>query len=199
MIDVLFPFVCRFDDLFKNLTGLIVSKVGEAFKEIEKHLAIPAVEPFTLIHQLAIADPTITKGGIAVVGESWRIEAYDDNSFRLNSTDPLRKVILFEITEPTETECVLACRFQAKALNTEKAIAVNLGLCKQKSGVRTMKAWSTSVSPTENLRSFEIRAHFNQDTTPVKIQIIVEFESSGILEIKNIEILKASVKVQSST
>lgn len=90
-----------FDDLFKNLTGLIVSKVGEAFKEIEKHLAIPEpTEPFTLIHQFAIAEPTITKGGIALVGESWRIEAYDDNSSRLNMTIPCGK--LFYLRFPNQ-------------------------------------------------------------------------------------------------
>lgn len=189
-----------FNELFKSFTESIVSKVGEAFKEVEKHLAIPEpTEPFTLIHQFTIADSTITKGGIAVVGESWQIEAYDDNSFRLNTTAPLRKVILFEIAEPTDSECVLACRFQAKALNTERAIAVNLGLCKQKSGVMTMQAWSTSVLPTKTWHSFEVRAHFKKDTTPVKVQVMVEFESSGILEIKNIEILKAPVKVQSSS
>jgi hypothetical protein len=196
MIDILFPCICMFDDLFKNLTGLIVSKVGEAFKEIEKHLAIPEPsEPFTLIRQFAIADPTVTKGGIVVIGESWRIEAYDDNAFRLNTTDPLRKVILFEIAEPTDSECVLACRFQAKALNSEKVIAVNLGLCKQQ-GIKTMRFWSTSVSPTESWCSFEVRAHFKKDTTPTKVQISVDFESSGILEIQNIELLKAPVKVQ---
>lgn len=101
-----------FDELFKNLTGLIGSKVREGFKELEKILAVPeAEEPFVLIHQFAIAEPTVTKGGITIVGESWRIQAYDDNSFRLNTTDPLRKVILFEIAELTDSECVLACRF----------------------------------------------------------------------------------------
>ncbi|WP_009633074.1 hypothetical protein [Synechocystis sp. PCC 7509] len=185
-----------FDDLFKNFTSLIGSKVQEATKELEKRFAVPeAKEPFTLIHQFTIADPTITKGGIAVVGESWQIEAYDDNSFRLNTTDPLRKVILFEIAEPTDAECVLACRFQAKALNTEKAIALNLGLCKQQ-GIKIMRFWSTNISQTENWRSFEVRAHFKKDTTPTKVQIVVAFESSGILAIKNIELLKAPVKVQ---
>ncbi len=60
----------------------------------------------------------------------------------------------------------------------------------------TAKAWTTSISPTKNWRSFEVRAHFKKNTTPVKVQIMVEFESSGILEIKNIELLKAPVKVQ---
>lgn len=107
----------------------------------------------------------------------------------------MRRVILFEIAEPTDSECVLACRFQAKALNTEKAIALNLGLCKQQ-GIKTMRFWSTSISPSENWRSCEARAHFKKDTTSVKVQVMVEFESSGILEIKNIELLKAPVKVQ---
>lgn len=185
-----------FDDLFKNFTSLIVSKLGEGLKEIEKLFAVPGtLEPFTLISPFAIAEPTITKGGIAIVGESWRIEAQDDNFFRLNTIDRLRKVILFEIAKPTEPECVLACRFQAKALNTEKAIALNLGWCKQQ-GIKTMRFWSTSISPSENWRSFEVRAHFKKDTHPTKVQISVDFESSGILEIQNIELLKAPVKVQ---
>lgn len=196
MINVLFPYIGMFDDIFKNFTSLIVSKLGEGFKELEKLVTVPeATEPFVLIHQFKIAEPTITKGGIDIFGDSWRIEAYDDNAFRLNTTDPLRKVILFEIAEPTDLECVLACQFQAKALNTEKAIALNLGLCKQQ-GIKTMRFWSTSVSPSDNWRSCEVRAHFKKDTTPVKIQVMVEFESSGILEIQNIKLLKAPVKVQ---
>lgn len=187
-----------FDELFKNLTDLIGSKVREGFKELEKRLAVPeAAEPFTLIHQFTIAEPTITKGGIAVVGESWRIEAYDDNAFRLNTTDPLRKVILFEIGEPSEPECVLACRFQAKALNTEKAIAVGLGLCEQYQWSTNTKSWAQCISQADNLHPFEVRAHYKKSSNPIKIQVIVEFESSGILEIKNIELLKAPVKVQS--
>lgn len=91
---------------------------------------------------------------------------------------------------------MLACRFQAKALNTLLLIAVNLSLCDQKQGIMTAKAWTTSVSPTENWRFFEVRAHFKKNITPVKVQVMVEFESSGILEIKNIELLKAPVKVQ---
>jgi hypothetical protein len=53
--------------------------------------------------------------------------------------------------------------------------------------------WSTGVSQTDNFRSLEVRAHFKKDTAPAKIQIIVAFESSGILQIKNIELLQASV------
>lgn len=103
---------------------------------------------------------------------------------------------MFEIGEPIEPECVLACRFQAKALNTEKAIAVNLGVCEQRLGATATRSWAQGVSQAENLRPFEVRAHYKKSSTPTKIQVIVEFESSGILEIKNIELSKAPVKVQ---
>lgn len=187
-----------FDELFENLKGLIGSKVQEAAKELEKRLAVPeSAEPFTLIHQFTIADSTITRGGIAVAGGSWQVEAYNDNSPRLTTNEPLRKVIMFEIVEPTDSECVLACQFQAKALNTEKAITVKLVLYKQRQVGITARAWSRSVSQTEDFHSFEIRTHFKKDTTPTKIQVIVEFESSGILEIRNVELIKAPVKLQS--
>ena len=183
-----------FDELFKKL---IYSKVQEAIKGLEKYLAVPEIaEPLTLIRQFTIADSTVTKGGIRVVGESWQVEAYDDNSPRLTVNEPLREVILFEIAEPADRECVLACRFQAKALNTEKDIVVKLGLCKQEQIGTTTTGWSTSVSQTKDFRSFEIRAHFKKGTTPTKVQVIIKFESSGILEIRNIELLQAPVKLE---
>jgi hypothetical protein len=114
-----------FDELFNNLKDLISSKVQETAKELEKRFAVPEpVEPFTLIRKFTSANSTITKGGIAIIEEGWQIEAYVDNSMRLNTTEPLRNVILFEVSEPNTSECVLACRFQAKALNTEKSIAL---------------------------------------------------------------------------
>ncbi|MBD2774219.1 hypothetical protein [Iningainema tapete] len=87
-----------FDELFNSFKGFISSKVLEAGKELEKRFGVPdPTEPFELIRQFTPADSTITKGGIAIIGESWQIEAYDDNIQRLVSTDPLRNVILFEV------------------------------------------------------------------------------------------------------
>jgi hypothetical protein len=41
-----------FDDLFNNLKGFIVSKAQEAFKELEKLVAVPEpAEPFVLIRR----------------------------------------------------------------------------------------------------------------------------------------------------
>jgi hypothetical protein len=183
-----------FEDWFRNIADSIGSKVQEAAKELEKCTAVPEpAEPFTLIRQFITADSTIGKGGITVIQEGWQIESYDDGSMRLNMSEPLRKVILFEVAEPSASECIIACRFQAKALDTEKSIAVKLGSCKQQGIVTTGKYWSTSVPQTEDFCFFEIRAHFKKDSTPAKIQIIVDFESSGILQIKNIELLQAPV------
>ncbi|MEH2202403.1 hypothetical protein [Nostoc sp.] len=189
-----------FDELFNNLTNFILSKAQEALKELEKPLAIPEpAEPFVLIRQFTPADSTVTKGGIAIVGESWQIEAYDDNPqrFLTNSTDPLRNVILFEVAEPDVQECVFACQFNAKALNTEKSIAVSLGVGRpgESGGMRTT-SWGRGVAPTENFQPYKVRAYFKKEADAAKIQIGVQFESSGILQIRDIELLQAAVKVQ---
>ncbi|MEH1809878.1 hypothetical protein [Nostoc sp.] len=189
-----------FDELFNNLKDFIVYKAQEALKELEKPLAIPEpAEPFVLIRRFTPADSTVTKGGITIVGESWQIEAYDNNTqrFLTNSTDPLRKVILFEVAEPDVQECVLACQFNAKALNTE-SIAVSLGVDRpgESGGMRTT-SWGRGVSQTENFKPYKVRAYFKKEANAAKIQISVQFESSGILQIRDIELLQAPVKSQS--
>ncbi|MDZ8105515.1 MAG: hypothetical protein RM338_07785 [Nostoc sp. DedQUE12a] len=190
-----------FDELFNNFQNFIISKAQEAFKELEKPLTIPEpAEPFVVIRQFTTADSTITKGGIRTLGETWEIEAYEDNTqrFLTNSNAPLRNVILFEVAEPDVQECVLACQFNAKALNTEKSIAVSLGLRRPtESGTMRTTSWARGVSPTENFQPYKVRAYFKKEANAAIIQIGVQFESSGILEIRDIELLQAPVKLQS--
>lgn len=185
-----------FNELFNNLKGFVGSKIQETANELGKCLAVPEpAEPFVLIHRFTPADSTVTKGGIALIGENWQIEAYDDNTQRLiNTTDPLRNVILFEVAEPNNQDCVLVCRFYAKALNTEKTIKVGLGLCRQGQWGTTTRSWFQEVSSTENFHPYQVLAHFKKETAPAKIQISVQFESSGILQIRDIELLQASIK-----
>ncbi|MBH8573531.1 hypothetical protein I8752_10980 [Nostocaceae cyanobacterium CENA369] len=190
-----------FDELLNNLKEFISSKVQEVGHELEKRFGVPEpAEPFVLIRQFTPADSTITKGGIAIVGESWQIEAYDDNAQRLiTSTEPLRNVILFEVAEPNVIECVLACRFKAKAINTEKPINVSFGTRRQGQWGTITTFRQTGVSPTEEFKSYEVRAHFRKETDSAKIQISVQFESSGILFIRGIELLQASAKPRSQS
>ncbi|MDZ8186579.1 MAG: hypothetical protein RMX96_17235 [Nostoc sp. ChiSLP02] len=189
-----------FDDLFNNLKGFIDSKIQEVGNELQKRFGIPEpAEPFVLIRRFTTADSTITRGGIRTVGETWEIEAYEDNTqLLISSVDPLRNVILFEVAEPDVQECVFACQFNAKALNTEKPIKVSLGLRKPGQwGAMTTTSWSTGISPTQDFQRYEVRAHFKKETDAAKVQISVQFESSGILEIRDIQLLQASVKSQS--
>ncbi len=114
-----------FDDLFKNLQDVVAAKVQEAAKELEGFFTVPeAQEPFTAIRRFTIDDQPLTQGGITFIGEGcWRIEAYGDKSTLSSIQEPLRKVILFEASEPTLPDAILACRFQARALNTTDSIA----------------------------------------------------------------------------
>jgi len=188
-----------FDDLFNNLKGFIESKVQEVGYELEKRFGVPEpAEPFTLIRRFTSTDSTVTRGGIATVGEIWQIEAYDDNTQRfITSADPLRNVILFEVAEPDVQECVLACQFNAKALNTAKPINVSLGLRRSGQWGTMTKLSPTEVSLTEDFQPYDGRAHFQKEADAAKVQISVQFESSGILQIKDIELLQAPVKSQS--
>ncbi|MEL4898490.1 hypothetical protein [Crocosphaera sp. Alani8] len=101
---------------------------------------------------------------------------------------------MFEVAEPRIPECIIACLFKARALKTKDSITVKLGRSEKSQLGTTTRYWSTSLSANENFCSFEVRAHFKKNTNPAKVQIEIEFESNGILEIKEIELLQASVK-----
>jgi hypothetical protein len=185
-----------FDNLFNNLKGFIDSKIQEVGNDLQKRFGIPEPsEPFVLIRRFTPADSTVTKGGIAIVGESWQIEAYDDNTQPfITSADPLRNVILFEVAEPDVQECVFACQFNAKALNTEKPIKVSLGWRRTGQWGTMSNFWPIEVLLTEDFQSYEARAYFKKEADAATVQISVQFESSGILQIKDIELLQAPVK-----
>jgi hypothetical protein len=184
-----------FEELFNSFADLIGSKIKEAAKEVAKRLAVPeAEEPFVLVRRFIAADTTLSKGGITATAEGWQIEAYDDGAMRLNTSEPLRQVTLFEISEPEESERVLLCRFQAKALNSKAPISVQIGLSKQQQLLTNTRAWGVDVAQSDTFKAFEVRAHFKKETAPAKVQIMVVFKSSGLLQIKNIELLQAPVK-----
>jgi len=185
-----------FDDLLNNLKGFIDSKIQEVGNELQKRFGVPEpAEPFVLIRRFTTADSTITKGGIRTVAETWQIEAYDDNTQPfITSADPLRNVILFEVPEPNLAECVLGCQFHAKALNTEKPIKVSVGWRRTGQWGTMRHFWPTEVSLTEDFQPYEARAHFKKEADAATIQISVQFESSGILQIRDIELLQAPVK-----
>ncbi|RUT10171.1 hypothetical protein DSM106972_006660 [Dulcicalothrix desertica PCC 7102] len=194
-----------FDELFNNLKNnlkeFVTSKVEEAGKELEKRFGVPeAIEPFTLIRRFTTADSTVTQGGIAINGETWQIEAYNDgyNQQLVNISEPLRSVILFEVVEPDVQECVLACRFYARALNTEKSIRVCLGFARKGQWGTTTTYRASSLTQSGDFQLYETRAHYKKETDSCKIQITVQFESSGILLIRDIELLQAAVKPQPS-
>ncbi|MDZ7956425.1 MAG: hypothetical protein RMY34_00700 [Aulosira sp. DedQUE10] len=188
-----------FDDILNNLKDFVSAKIQEVGDELEKRFGVPETsEPFVLIRRFNSMDSTVTKGGIALLGESWQIEAYDDNTQRLiTSADPLRNVILFEVVEPNLQECVLACRCYAKALNTEKPIKLCLAISRPGQWGTTTRFWSTGISSTEDFKPYEARAHFKKETDSAKVQITLQFESSGILQMRDIELLQAPAKSSS--
>ncbi len=185
-----------FDDFFNSLKNAMLAKAKEAVDELGKRLAVP--EPagsFTLVRRFTLDDGTITKGGIALIDGWWQIEAYDDDRRDqfVSMSEPLRSVILFEVPEPDVSECVFACRFLAKS-RSEKPIKVSLGLRHVRSWGTDTRSWSREVPTSAEFAAYEVRAHYKKESDPTWVQISVQFESSGILQLRDVELLQAPVK-----
>ncbi len=185
-----------FDDIFKGLNDFIGSKIREAVNEVGKRLAIPEpTEPFALVRQFTLDDSTVSQGGVSIFGGKWQIEAYDDGIKNfLSTTDPLRKFVLFEIPQTNVEECVLACRFSAKAIKTETPITVSLSVCQQRQSGTFTRSWCREVPPNDDLKYYEVRAHFKKEVETATIQITIQFETKGMIQIGNVELWQAAIK-----
>jgi hypothetical protein len=187
-----------FDDLFKGLQDFVVSKVQEAAQEIEQFFVVPeAQEPFVLVRRFTSDEPTVETEGITAIADAgWQIVAYGSQSMLLSMNEPIRQVVLFELAEPTLPDCILVCRFQARAVNTQDSITVKLGRSEASQIGNTTRYWSTNVAPSDDFKAFELRAHFKRTANLAKVIIAMDFASNGVLEIKNMEVLQAPVKVK---
>ncbi len=204
--------------MFEQIFNGLKSSVKQALSSIEERFKIPEPDgEFQLICGFGIADKPLTQGCISIDQDSWRIEAYDEREQRKSSQDsfadsfenftkqgnslnqqPVRVVRLFEVAEPENQECVLACRAHIKTVDIKEGVSLRLGFNRQtdvlgiKSDYTTFQ--SATVSGTTDWKVYEVRYHFKKEQYPGTINVNIEFQSSGILWIKDVELLQAPVK-----
>lgn len=206
--------------MFEQMFNELKSSVKQVISSIEERFKIPEPDgAFQLIHSFGIADEPLTKGCISVDQDSWRIEAYDEREQRKgssqdsfadsfedfftkgNSTNQqsIRVVRLFEVAEPENQECLLACRAHIKTADAKEGANLRLGFSRRsnvlgiESNITTFK--SATVSGTTDWKLYEVRYHFKKEQYSGTIGVNIEFQSSGILWIKEVELLQAPVKV----
>lgn len=196
-----------FDGLKTKFQAWLKSSVEQIVSGIEERFKIPEPDgSFQLIRSFGIGDKPLTEGCVSVDQDSWRIEAYDDG--RERKTDDLfskrvggRIVKLFEVAEPASQECLIVCRAQIKTVDVKKLAYLFLEFNRQADvlGMKgcnvTLSLHAVSVSGTTDWRPYEIRYHFKKEQYPGLFKINLELQSSGILWIKDVELLEAPVKV----
>lgn len=208
--------------MFEQIFNELKSSVKQVLSGIEERFKIPEPDgAFQLIRRFGIADNPLTQGCISVDQDSWRIEAYDEREQRKSSQDsfadftkhlwnyinhlPVRVVRLFEVAEPENQECILACRAHIKTDIKEGAYLL-LGLNRPIDILGMKNSYTAihhiTVSDTTDWKAYEVRLHFKKEhypgtiwvDYPGTIWVDIKFESSGILWIKNVELLQAPVK-----
>ena len=190
----------------------LISNIG---KSVEEFFQIPEpAAPFELIRRFEpSSDRILTRGGISVEGNAWRIEACEkenassSSDSENNSLNSVRKVVLFELPDPKTSERVLACRALIKIASLNEKASFDL----YQIGNASDLAWLSDLDWLKGTISlgrnvflpagdrdwsiYEVRQHFKKTNTPGKIKIELDFKSSGIIWIRNIDLLQAPVSI----
>ena len=149
---------------------------------IDEWLKVPEpAEPLKLIRIFRpSATKPITQDGVTVEQDSWKIESYGE-----------RNVLLFEVAEPSLSECILVCQAQVKTAHLYKP--AQLTLSSQNAAGWTFKK-QVSVEGTTGWHLCKAPFHYKKERFTGSIQISVEFESGGVFWLKDVEMLQAAVK-----
>jgi len=170
-------------------------------KTVQEFLTIPEpAAPFELIKRFEpVRDRIVSKDNIFVEGDAWRIE---NTSFSAT-----RRVVLFEIPDPKITERVVACRVKIRtaSLNDKEASLSLYQVTKATdlawlADLDWIKGGTLAGGRSVSLAGsnwewyiYEVRQHFKETTSPGRIKIELDFQNSGTIWIKNIELLQAPV------
>lgn len=164
---------------FKTLTESFNNGIGEWFQVPE------AAEPYKLIRLFRpTTDSTITQDGIAIEGDSWKIESYSE-----------KKVLLFELDEPGVSECLLMCQARVKTAHLLKPAQLTLSM---KNSAGWVWHRNAGVEGTTSWHLCQVPFHYKKERFSGPFSISIEFESGGIFWLKDLEILQAPVKTVST-
>lgn len=194
-----------FDHFKTELTSWIQSGTEQWIAGLQEQLQGP--EPggeLELIYHFGIFDHPLNQGGMSIDEDAWRIESYDDGrERRAGQAAGGRLVHLFEIPEPNLTEGVLVCRAQIKTLDLLEPAKLELIHSRKADLFGISGSFKTSRAAsfvgTTPWQTHEFRYHFKKEQThpeqPAgRIQVDLDFHSSGVVWLKHLELFQAQVK-----
>jgi hypothetical protein len=163
------------DALLDRLDG-----IPNPFKLFELFDLPEPAEPFRLVRVFrpTIEQP-ITKTGITIEGDSWRIESVGS-----------KNILLFQISRPTMSECLFICSTSVKCESFHK-VSLSLTRNTLSGGTERRSYFQEGVS---GWHAWEVPLHYQQEKFTGDINIGIDFEGSGVVWLKDIQVFQAAVK-----
>ena len=132
-------------------------------------------------------DKLITKDGITIADNAWRIEAKED-----------RVVRLFEIADPGVENCTVLYRAKLKTENLDGRAYLEMWCRSPDGGDYFSKGSNCPVAGTTDWATYEIPFSLKKGESSDLIKLNVAIEGKGTLWIKDVELLKAPPKPETA-
>jgi PEGA domain/HEAT repeats len=157
------------------------AKAGKTPGNKEEDAGKPAKRRF------AVTDKLITKDGVSVDKDAWRIEAKGDRTVRL-----------FEIPNPGMEGCRVIYRAKMKTENLEGRAYLEMWCRMPDGGEYFSKGLQSPVTGTTDWASYETPFFLKKGQRPDLIKLNVVVEGKGALWIKDVELGNAPLEPQGS-
>jgi len=142
----------------------------------------PYQKMFSLVPRI---DSPISHDGLSVGQDSWEIFSSG------------KQLLLFEVPAPADLqECLASFQLQVKCSGLEKQATVSAGM-------QNLMGWnwcrSVSLQGTKSWHSLLVPFHYKKAEFTGPIQLRVNFEGSGVVWVKGIDVFQAVVKPRMET
>lgn len=139
--------------------------------------------PAEKLRAYGVADATITKDGISIDGDAWRIES-----------DGARTIRLFEIADPGVEQCYLSYRAQMRSENLSGRAYLEMWCRMPARGEFFSKALTSAVEGTNDWVSCEAPFFLKKYQKPDLIRLNVVAEGAGTIWLKDVQVLVTPLK-----
>jgi len=156
---------------------MVLSRLKSLFKQPE-----PAGPP-EMLRGFTVSDAPLTRDGVTVDGDGWRIEFDEERSLRL-----------FEFTDPHVDQCILTYRAQARTQGAQGRVYIEMWCRLPGRGEFFSKGLQQAVKGTTEWSAHDTPFFLKAGQQPDLIKLNVVSEGSGTVWIKDVELLRTPMK-----
>lgn len=135
--------------------------------------------PPKIIRKFSAADPSITRDGVSVEQDAWRIESRDKRTVRL-----------FEVPVSGIEQCLVTYRARMKTANVQGGAYLEMWCRFPGQGEFFSKGLHHAVQGTTDWASYETPFYLMQGQRPDLIKLSLVCEGAGTVWIKEVELLQ---------